>query len=131
MKQRLFVDMDGTLAVWENSPIEVVARPGYFLNRSPVETVIAALKELMKEPSYACIIIGILQPARFKGNKNKIEAITLHRIPPMRTKGRYFCIWIAELRANLTRSGKEGNTIPTGPDLKLQALFSCLKTKRR
>lgn len=72
MKQRLFVDMDGTLAVWENSPIEVVARPGYFLNRSPVETVIAALKELMKEPSYDVFILSSV----FSNGYSEIEKRT-------------------------------------------------------
>ena len=42
--------------------------------------------------SYACIIIGILQPARYKGKNKIMKAITLHRVPPMRTKGRYFCL---------------------------------------
>ena len=42
--------------------------------------------------AYACIIIGILQPARYKGKNKIMKAITLHRVPPMRTKGRYFCL---------------------------------------
>ena len=58
---------------------------GYFYN-------IGLTVESFQDIDYACIIIGILQPARYKGKNKIMKAITLHRIPPMRTKGRYFCL---------------------------------------
>lgn len=47
MKRRLFVDMDGTVAVWGNSPWEEVCTKGYFANRPPMMNVINAVKEII------------------------------------------------------------------------------------
>jgi len=35
MRPRLFVDMDGTLAVWNNVYLEQLYEPGYFRNLPP------------------------------------------------------------------------------------------------
>ena len=48
-KQRLFVDMDGTLAVF--SPVDTLEKlyeQGYFINQAPHENVIAAIKDIIR-----------------------------------------------------------------------------------
>lgn len=47
-KQRLFVDMDGTLAVFRKvDELETLYEKGYFLNLAPQKNVLAAVRELM------------------------------------------------------------------------------------
>lgn len=62
MRRRIYFDMDGTLSKWENTSIEIVARPGFFISRSPVSTVIGALKLLLDEPSYDIFILSSVYP---------------------------------------------------------------------
>lgn len=48
-KQRLFVDMDGTLAVFKPvDTLETLYEKGYFLNLEPHENVVSAIKEIIK-----------------------------------------------------------------------------------
>lgn len=48
-KQRLFVDIDGTLAVFKPvDTLETLYEEGYFLNLEPHENVVAAVKEIVK-----------------------------------------------------------------------------------
>lgn len=48
-KQRLFVDMDGTLAVFKPvDELETLYEKGYFLNLEPHENVVSAIKEIIK-----------------------------------------------------------------------------------
>lgn len=47
-KQRLFVDMDGTLAVFKQvDELETLYEKGYFLNLAPQKNVLAAVRELV------------------------------------------------------------------------------------
>lgn len=47
-KQRLFVDMDGTLAVFRKvDELETLYEKGYFLNLAPQKNVLAAVRELI------------------------------------------------------------------------------------
>lgn len=47
MKARLFVDMDGTLAVWKQATcFEDLLQPGYFRDLPPYQTVLGAVKIL-------------------------------------------------------------------------------------
>lgn len=47
MKARLFVDMDGTLAVWKQAAcFEDLLQPGYFRDLPPYQTVLDAVKIL-------------------------------------------------------------------------------------
>lgn len=49
-RQRLFVDMDGTLAVFKPvDEMETLYEEGYFLNLSPQENVVAAIKEIVTD----------------------------------------------------------------------------------
>ena len=59
MPQRLFVDMDGTLAVFNRvETLEDLYEQGYFLNLAPHVNVVAAIKHIVKtEPR---IQVGIL-----------------------------------------------------------------------
>lgn len=48
-KQRLFIDMDGTLAVFTPvDELETLYEQGYFLNQAPHENVVAAVRELIE-----------------------------------------------------------------------------------
>lgn len=47
-KKRLYVDMDGTLAVFRNvQTIETLYEEGYFLNLEPIESVVQAIKKIV------------------------------------------------------------------------------------
>lgn len=49
-KQRLFVDMDGTLAVFKPvDEMETLYEEGYFLNLTPQENVVEAIREIVAE----------------------------------------------------------------------------------
>ena len=49
-KKRLFVDMDGTLAVWQSAKsIEDCFVKGYFKDLPPQDSVLNAVKRFMKE----------------------------------------------------------------------------------
>lgn len=61
MKQRLYVDMDGTIAVWGNSAWEEVCSKGYFLHRPPMMNVIQAIKEVVR--SHPNVEVFILSAA--------------------------------------------------------------------
>lgn len=51
MKPRLFVDMDGTLAEFQPlATLENLLEKGYFLNLKPMENVIEAVRQLIREP---------------------------------------------------------------------------------
>ena len=51
-RQRLFVDMDGTLAVFKPvDEMETLYEKGYFLNLEPHENVVAAVKEIIAKNS--------------------------------------------------------------------------------
>lgn len=43
---RIFVDMDGVLAEWNNVSIEEVTSPGYFRNLLPITPMVEAIKAL-------------------------------------------------------------------------------------
>lgn len=48
-RQRLFVDMDGTLAVFTPvDELETLYQKGYFINQAPHENVVAAVREIIK-----------------------------------------------------------------------------------
>ncbi len=48
-KQRLLVDMDGTLAVFTPvDELETLYQPGYFLNLRPIDNVVQSIKEIIK-----------------------------------------------------------------------------------
>lgn len=67
-KKRLFVDMDGTLAKWEDVPyFERLLEKGYFLERPPIENVVDAVKTLYKEhPEIEiCILSSCLKESEY------------------------------------------------------------------
>ena len=48
MTRRLFIDMDGVLAVFDpDKSLEEVAMPGYFRNLAPMSNVVAAVKAII------------------------------------------------------------------------------------
>ena len=63
-KRRIFVDMDGVLAVFHpEKSIEEIAEPGYFLSLEAQENVVNAIKILIKKTSAThsiCILSSVL-----------------------------------------------------------------------
>lgn len=59
-KKRLFVDMDGVLAVFNNqiSSTEELYAEGYFRNLKPQENVVNAIRELIKEDKFDIYILS-------------------------------------------------------------------------
>lgn len=58
MKQRIFIDMDGTLFKWNSSAtIQTVATRGYFRDLPAETSVVNATKELMKNPNFDIFIL--------------------------------------------------------------------------
>ncbi|MCO5386991.1 MAG: hypothetical protein NHB14_15795 [Desulfosporosinus sp.] len=58
-KQRLFVDMDGTLAVFTPvDELETLYEQGYFLNLEPIDNVVQAVKGIIRD--YPDIEVNIL-----------------------------------------------------------------------
>jgi dTDP-4-amino-4,6-dideoxygalactose transaminase len=56
---RIFVDMDGTLAVWNaGKTIEEVYVPGYFSGLQPQDNVVQAMKSLAKAPGVEVFILS-------------------------------------------------------------------------
>lgn len=50
MKKRLFVDMDGTLAVFHPvKELETLYEPGYFSDLSPIRNVVVAIRNIVQE----------------------------------------------------------------------------------
>jgi 5'(3')-deoxyribonucleotidase len=48
-KQRLFIDMDGTLAVFQKiDTLETLYEKNYFLNLKPIDNVLSAVKDIIK-----------------------------------------------------------------------------------
>lgn len=48
MTRRIFIDMDGVLAVFDpGKSLEEVAMPGYFKNLAPMQNVVAAVKNII------------------------------------------------------------------------------------
>lgn len=67
-KKRLFVDMDGTLAKWEDVPyFERLLEEGYFLERPPIESVVDAVHTIIKEhPEIeVCILSSCLKESQY------------------------------------------------------------------
>ena len=58
MIKRLFVDMDGTLAVFHPvSRIETLYQEGYFLNLEPMGSILAAVKQIVRQNPYMEVYI--------------------------------------------------------------------------
>lgn len=72
-KTRLYVDMDGTMAVWGNSPWEEVCSKGYFKNRPPMINVINAIKHIVKShPEVEVFILSaVIQDEHSAGEKRE------------------------------------------------------------
>ena len=59
LKKRLFVDMDGTLAVFKPvSTLETLYEPGYFLNLEPIHNVLEAVKMIAKRQDIEVFILS-------------------------------------------------------------------------
>lgn len=55
---RIFVDMDGVVAKWEEASLEEMTSPGFFASRKPVEKVINAVNKLCGNPEHDVYILS-------------------------------------------------------------------------
>lgn len=90
-KRRLFIDMDGTIAVWNNdASFEEVAAPGYFSNIPPMNNSLMAVKYLVTELSDKYEIF-ILSSVFEDGHSVRDKNIWLDRyLPEIDKKHRIF-----------------------------------------
>lgn len=49
MRKKCYFDMDGTIAKWQDIPLEVIAAPGYFKNVPVIESMCHVVTRLIKE----------------------------------------------------------------------------------
>ena len=53
LKRRIFIDMDGVLATWDNDKsLEEVAMPGYYRDLLPMKNVVEAIKNIVRSDEY-------------------------------------------------------------------------------
>ncbi len=65
MKQRIFVDMDGTIAYWEaGASYEEVCTAGYFLNLEPVHCMINAIRYLIRNEYDVYVLSAVIDKNR-------------------------------------------------------------------
>lgn len=71
-KQRIFIDMDGTLAVWQREKsMEEVCSPGYFLDLRPIDNMIFAAKKLLRDETKEIYVLSHVLSSRAEDEKNK------------------------------------------------------------
>lgn len=58
LKQRIFIDMDGTLCEWRYACIEEVAAKGYFLSLAPQQKVVDAVRKIIKTGKYEVAVLS-------------------------------------------------------------------------
>lgn len=80
---RIFIDMDGVVAKWEEASLEEMTSPGFFASRKPVASVINAVRRLCDNPEHEVYILSsYLLPI---SKEEKIKWNELHtRIPEER-----------------------------------------------
>lgn len=57
-RQRIFFDLDGVLAVWQNAPLEEVAKPGYFSALPEQKNVVKAFRLMEACPDVGLYILS-------------------------------------------------------------------------
>ena len=69
MKRRIFVDMDGTLAKWNNvSSTDVLYEDGYYFNLEPNQNLLDAIKTLIKRGEDVYILSSFLSDSKYALN---------------------------------------------------------------
>ena len=73
MRPRLFVDMDGTLAVWNNVYLEQLYEPGYFRNLPPLDQMIQKVTAFARQGEAEVFILSAYLPDSPYALKEKQE----------------------------------------------------------
>lgn len=92
-KHRLYVDMDGTLAVFNKiDTLEALYEEGYFLSLKPIHSTINAVREIVKNTSdvEVYILSAVLSDSRYAGNEK--NAWLDKYLPEIDRKHRIFTI---------------------------------------
>lgn len=92
-KNNIFVDMDGTLAHYNNlediGGIEAFYREGYFASLKPFKSFINAVKELNANPDNEIFILSAVMPGAKFATKEKDEWIEKY-LPEIKKENRIF-----------------------------------------
>lgn len=74
IKKRLFVDMDGTLAVFHLDKLKTLLNKGYFENLEPIDTVVQAVKTIKhKHPELEVnVLSAVLSDSKYALNEKNI-----------------------------------------------------------
>lgn len=88
MKKKIYIDMDGTIALWQDKTIEEVATKGYFRDIPVVDNVLSMVRTLIKEGSMdVCILSSVFKDKHSAGDKMH----WLHKnLPEMRDENVFF-----------------------------------------
>lgn len=99
----LYVDMDGTLAVWDkDASIEEVAKVGYFLHRPEIENVVVAIRIIaMARPDiHMCVLSSV-----FKDEHSIREKVAwLHEKLPEISRERMVFVPYGEVKSNYVKA---------------------------
>lgn len=71
MKRRIFVDMDGTLAKWNNVPTDVLYEQGYYENLKPNERLVNEIKQLINDGEDIYILSSFLYDSQYALQEKK------------------------------------------------------------
>lgn len=91
-KQRIFVDIDGTLAKWQSvETFEELITPGFYASMQPNTSVVEAVQIIMDDPEYEVFTISAYLPeaADAVGEKN---AWLDKFLPGLDREHRFFCL---------------------------------------
>ena len=102
-KTRLFVDMDGTLAEWqEGTPLEEVCAPGYFAQLPPNENMAKAMIRFWEYSRKNNIEVFILSAVFDDGHSRYWDE---HYVPLENIIAKHIiCLGSAELQESLDKS---------------------------
>lgn len=71
MAKRLFVDMDGTLALWQYVSREKLYEQGYYRNLKPHDNLLMTVKNLIKEGIDVYVLSSYLSDSNYALNEKK------------------------------------------------------------
>ena len=79
MKLNVFVDMDGTLAKYQQVPLKTLYEPGYFRQLEPIENVVNGLETFIKEyPEVNVSVLSSILADRPNAVEEKLEWLSIY-----------------------------------------------------
>ena len=97
MGKRYFIDMDGTLAKWNDVQFEELFEEGYYKNLEPNINVVNTVKRLLNHEQDVYILSAYLEESKY-AKKEKIE--WLQKYIPELNKDKYILLPYGEVKTN-------------------------------